>query len=82
MSSFWIWAVLFVSYTLLGICIFSLTLNEDGKPGILPFVGKWKRPFRVMFNLSFVYFWPVYLAVGFAIGAGSALWEAVRGIFA
>jgi len=81
MISFWTWVVLFVAYTILGIGVFSLTLNEDGKPNILAGMEKWKRPFRVMFNLSFVYFWPVYLAVGFAIGAGSALWEAIRGIF-
>ena len=81
MISFWMWVVLFVGYTILGICIFSLTLNEDGKPSILAGMEKWKKPFRVMFNLSFVYFWPVYLAVGLTIGAGSMLWESVRGIF-
>jgi len=81
MISFWVWVVLFVGYTILGICVFSLTLNEDGKPNILAGMEKWKKPFRVMFNLSFVYFWPVYLSVGFTIGAGSMLWESVRGIF-
>lgn len=44
-------------------------------------VEKWKRPVRVMFNLSFVYFWPAYLAVGFTIGAIRLLWETVCSIF-
>lgn len=82
MISFWVWILLFASYTFLGLGVFSLTFNEDSiKPSILAGMEKWKRPFRVMFNLSYVYFWPVYLAVGFTIGAGSMMWEAIRGGF-
>ena len=81
MISFWMWIVFFAGYTILGCFVFSLALNEDGKPDIFAGTEKWRKPFRVMFNLSFVYFWPVYLAVGFTIGAGSLMWEAVRGIF-
>jgi hypothetical protein len=81
MISFWIWVVLFVSYTLLGIAVYSMAVNERGELSFFGDVGKWKRPVRVMFNLSFVYFWPAYLAVGFTIGAISLLWETVRSIF-
>ena len=81
MINFWVWIVFFVSYTLLGLSVFSLTLNEDGQPDILVGIEKWKKPFRVLFKVSFVYFWPVYLAVGLTIGAGGVIWEAIRGIF-
>ncbi len=81
MISFWIWVVLFVSYTLLGIAVYSMAVNERGELSFFGDVGKWKRPVRVMFNLSFVYFWPAYLAVGFTIGAIRLLWETVCSIF-
>ena len=72
--------LIFVSYTLLGIVMYSMA-NECGELSFFGDVEKWKRPVRVMFNLSFVYFWPVYLAVGFTIGAISLLLETVRSIF-
>ena len=81
MITFWEWLGVFVCYTVLGLGVYLLAANDDGKLNFFGDVEKWKRPVRVMFNLSFVYFWPVYLAVGFTIGAISLLLETVRSIF-
>ena len=78
---FWVSVLIFVLYTVLGIGVYSLAVNERGELSFFGDVEKWKRPVRVMFNLSFVYFWPAYLAVGFTIGAISLLLETVRSIF-
>ena len=78
---FWVSVLIFVLYTVLGIGVYSLAVNERGELSFFGDVEKWKRPVRVMFNLSFVYFWPAYLAVGFTIGAIRLLLEAVRSIF-
>jgi hypothetical protein len=78
---FWVSVLIFVFYTLLGIAVYSMAVNERGELSFFGDVGKWKRPVRVMFNLSFEYFWPAYLAVGFTIGAISLLLETVRSIF-
>ena len=78
---FWVSVLIFVLYTVLGIAVYSMAVNERGELSFFGNVEKWKRPVRVMFNLSFVYFWPAYLAVGFTIGAISLLLETVRSIF-
>ena len=81
MITFWEWLGVFVCYTVLGLGVYLLASNDDGKLNFFDGFENWKKPVRIMFNLSFVYFWPVYLAVGFTIGAGKLLWEAIRGIF-
>lgn len=81
MITFWEWLGLFVCYTVLGLCVYSLASNDDGKLNFFGGFKNRKKPVRIMFNLSFVYFWPIYLAVGFTIGMACVMWEAIRGIF-
>ncbi len=60
---FWVSVLIFVLYTVLGIAVYSMAVNERGELSFFGDVEKWKRPVRVMFNLSFVYFWPAFLVV-------------------